>query len=426
MKTALSWSLVCLACASLLIAADIQYSPIDELKTLGPAHGDVAVSSNGEIYVSILSGPRAGIQVYSPEGKYLRNVPNAPNDFHGFVIHREGAGEFIYGARLSGQSVLKLQLDGKVVLTIEGSAIPDELKRKRGDKPILRLTGVDVAPDGRIFAVDGYSTDRIHIFDAQGKYQSTIGGKAEPFGFKTNHKICIDTRFDPPRILCCDRENRRVVHLSLDGKVLGVIPNMKRPAAVAVHGDLAAVAEIEGRVSLLDKDGKTVAALGSNAVKEETATNKVPPAKWRSGTFTAPHGIDFDNKGNLVVTEFNQFGRVLRFTREQAPLVAAKPPLLAANTTKPEDKKPEAKPATTAKPETKKPSTNPSSASDANALRSGGAGNQAGDDSPIQKSTKMQRTVRVVYKKKGSCRSRRRYRVRRYRIRCCRRRCRRR
>lgn len=297
-------------------AVDSWLKPPTELETIGPAHGDVAVSSAGEVYVGVLSGPRAGIQVFGTDGKYLRNVPEAPNDFHGFVIHQEDDGEFIYGARLGGQMIMKMQLDGKVLLRIPGSKIPEKYVRKRDGKPALRLTAVDVAPDGCIYAVDGYSSDFIHVFDATGKYQKSFGGKESPFGFKTNHKIAIDTRFDPPRILCCDRENRRVVHLSIDGKVLGVTPNMKRPAAIAVFGEWAAVAEIEGRVSLIDKDGKTVVTLGENKIKEQTATNQVKPADWRTGILTAPHGIDFDKDGNILVTEFNRFGRVLRYDRE--------------------------------------------------------------------------------------------------------------
>ena len=55
-------------------------------KQIGSMHGDVAVSSKGEVYVSVQGGSKAGIQVYSAKGKYLRNVPGAPGDFHGFVI----------------------------------------------------------------------------------------------------------------------------------------------------------------------------------------------------------------------------------------------------------------------------------------------------------------------------------------------------
>lgn len=284
--------------------------------TIGPAHGDIAVSSTGEVYVSILSGPREGIQVFGSDGKYLRNVPDAPNDFHGFVIHQEPDGEFIYGTRLSGQTILKMKLDGEVVLQIDGSAIPPEFVASRNGMPSLRLTAVDVAPDGRIFAVDGYSNDYIHVFSPEGKYLKSFGGKQAPYSFKTNHKIAIDTRFDPPRILCCDRENYRVVFLSLEGEVLSVVPDMMRPAAAVIFGDWAAVAEIQGRISLLDKDGNVVTTVGHNTNKEQTATNKVKPEDWQTGILTAPHGIDFDKDGNLFATEYNIYGRVLRYDRQ--------------------------------------------------------------------------------------------------------------
>jgi WD40 repeat protein len=267
--------------------------------------------------VSVIGGPRGGIQVYDADGKYLRNVPNAPNDFHGFVIHQEADGEFIYGTRLGGQSILKMTLDGKILLNVPADMFPDELKNERNGKKFLRLTAVDVAPDGRIFAVDGYSTDIIHVFDQKGKYLNSFGGKKAPYKFKTLHKIAIDTRFDAPRIIGCDRENRRVVHLSLDGELLGIAENLKRPAAAVIQGNLAIVAEIEGRVSFLDKELKTVRTLGENSVKEHTATNQVPPEKWIPGELMAPHGLDFAPDGDLLVTEYSRFGRVVRYARQE-------------------------------------------------------------------------------------------------------------
>ena len=58
---------------------------------LGNQHGDVAVSSSGDVYVSV-QDTAAGLQVFGPDGKFLRNVNGAPSDFHGFVIHKEAAG----------------------------------------------------------------------------------------------------------------------------------------------------------------------------------------------------------------------------------------------------------------------------------------------------------------------------------------------
>src|SRR5688572_24859846 len=76
---------------------------------LGNMHGDVAVSANGDVYVSLLE-TNAGLQVFSAEGKFLRNVEGAPNDFHGFVIRKQEDGEFLYAVRLQGQSILKMTL----------------------------------------------------------------------------------------------------------------------------------------------------------------------------------------------------------------------------------------------------------------------------------------------------------------------------
>jgi YD repeat-containing protein len=42
----------------------------------------------------------------------------------------------------------------------------------------------------------------------------------------------------------------------------------------------------------------------------------VKPADWREGVVTSPHGITFDNDGNILETEWNQFGRVLRWNRK--------------------------------------------------------------------------------------------------------------
>ena len=278
-------------------------------KQIGNMHGDIAVSSKNEVYVSVQGGPKAGVQVYDNKGDYLRNVPNAPNDFHGFVIRKTESGEHLYGPRLGGQNILKLTLDGKVVLDIKPDSVPAKFKRNGR----MRLTGMDVAPNGDLFVVDGYSTDYIHHFDKAGKYIKSIGGR-ELLGSQTLHKICIDTRYDLPRILGADREKLRLIHIGLDGKFHGVYAkDVLRPAAVAVYGDFAVAGEIKGRATLYDKSGKVVAHLGHNTKPGETATNRLPPAKWRPGYFSAPHGVAFNAAGDLFVAEYTVFGRIHRF-----------------------------------------------------------------------------------------------------------------
>ena len=284
---------------------------------LGDMHGDVAISSVGEIYVSV-QDPQAGLQVFATDGKFLRNVPNAPSDFHGFVIRRQADGEFIFGPRLGGQSIVKLALDGRVVLTIPASAIPDEFKNKdsKTGKTSVALTAMDIAPNGDLYVTDGYASDYVHRFDRTGKYLSSFGGRKAPYYFSTLHKIAIDTRFTPARIIGCDRANNRVVRLSLDGEFLGVVAqDLLLPAAVAIHGDYAAIGELKGRVTILDKAGQVVVRLGANS-EPGVGGNQIKPEQWRPGVVISPHGVVFNDHGDLFVAEYSVFGRVHRFDRK--------------------------------------------------------------------------------------------------------------
>jgi hypothetical protein len=285
---------------------------------LGNMHGDIAVSSKGEVFVSV-QDPAAGLQVFAPDGTFVRNVPGAPSDFHGFVIRTRPEGEFLYGSTLRGQTIVKMRLDGQIVMTIGSAAIPDEFKVRnaRSNELQLLLTGLDVSPNGDIYVADGYASDFIHRFDKTGKYLSSFGGKKAPYGFNTLHKLAIDTRFQPARIIAVDRANNRVVHLSLSGEFLGVVASdLLLPAALTLSGDHVIVGELRGRVTVLDKAGKVVERIGENA-GEGVGTNQAKPEAWRPGLLLSPHGVALGPQGDLFVSEFNQYGRVHKFNRQE-------------------------------------------------------------------------------------------------------------
>ena len=281
---------------------------------LGSMHGDIAVSSANEIYVS-LSIPKAGLQVYNDSGNWLRNIENAPTDLHGFVIRKQGNEEFIYGARLGANQVVKLDLNGKEILSIPNTAIPEQFKRKdKNGKLYTRLTGVDVDKSGDIYVTDGYSSDYIHKFNSKGKYKTTFGGKSAPYKFRTLHKLIIDSRFNPARVLGLDRANNRIVHLSLAGNFIGVVAEgLKLPAGAHIHKDWLLVGELKGSVSVLNKKGEIVATVGVNSNPAQAGKNGVHPSDWKNGVVTAPHGISSNQNGDIFVAEWNAHGRVHRF-----------------------------------------------------------------------------------------------------------------
>jgi hypothetical protein len=305
--------------AGLAPAASFEYAP-DFIQpppgreTIGNGHGEIQVDSSGQIYVSVQE-QEAGIQVYGKDGRYVRSL-SLPASLHGFVIRRDEGGEFIFATVLAEQRVIKATLDGTVVMEIPATAFPEGKAGPNG----LKLTNCDVAPNGDIYVVDGYGIDWIFVFGRDGKFKKAFGGRDEPLALKNCHKIFIDRRFEPARVMLCDRGNNRLVHTDLDGNFIGVIAGpdegLRRPSSAAFHGDLMCVAEIAGRVSVWDKEGKLVADLGANDTQGQTNTPKVEPKDWRQGVVTSPHGITFDNEGNILETEWNIFGRVLRWNRK--------------------------------------------------------------------------------------------------------------
>ncbi|MBL9114218.1 MAG: hypothetical protein JNJ83_04370 [Verrucomicrobiaceae bacterium] len=289
---------------------------------IGNGHGEIACDSEGNFYVSVQEKD-AGIQVYDKTGAFVKALPLPPS-LHGFVVRKDGDGEYLFAAVLGEQKVIKCKLDGSVVMTIPTDEFPAD-KRAKG----LKLTNCDVAPNGDIYVVDGYGQSYIFVFNREGKFKSVFGGPVEPYGFKNTHKIFIDRRFEPARVVALDRGNNRMLHLGLDGTIIGTIASspvldpkvappaqsVRNPSSASFHGDLMCVAEIAGRVSVWNKENQLVAELGVNP--GFTNTPKREPKDWQQGVVTSPHGITFDNDGNILETEWNQWGRVLRWNRKK-------------------------------------------------------------------------------------------------------------
>jgi hypothetical protein len=102
----------------------------------------------------------------------------------------------------------------------------------------------------------------------------------------------------------------------MEGNWIGVhSSNLRRPCSVSILGDEVAVAELESRVTILDKTGTPVAFLGDNPDKGQWANFGVTPEDQRLGIFTAPHGLSFDKAGNLYVEDWNKTGRVTKLTK---------------------------------------------------------------------------------------------------------------
>jgi DNA-binding beta-propeller fold protein YncE len=275
---------------------------------LGPCHGGVVIDKAGDIYVTT-DTPR-GIVVFSRAGKFLRAV--GPTHIHGLELREENGTEYLYCARASDHEVVKLKLDGGQVWAIH---FPEEAGLYKEAKE-FNPCAVTVAPDGSIFVADGYGSNYVLKFDKDRKFVKAFGGPGEAEGkFKTCHGIALDTRPGKALLLVCNRNNNRVEYWDLDGNFVKVIQkDLRMPAAVHIRGDYAVVPELQGRVTVLDKDGNIVAQVGDNPNEKQRANFGLAQDQWQDGICNSPHGASIDKDGNLIVSEWSQFGHLHKFT----------------------------------------------------------------------------------------------------------------
>lgn len=284
----------------------------DGTSALGPTHGSVVVDKEGNVYVSA----NKGVVVFSSDGKVLKeHLGDAYSNIHDMKIREEGDAEFIYGARNNNAEGIKFHAKtGDIVLKLP---FP---KESGLDLKKFNPTAITIAPGGDIFLADGYASNHIFKFDKTGKYLKHFGSHGNDLKqFNTCHGMCLDTRYDPPRLLICDRNHEpkgRLLHYDLDGNFIEeVITGLGMPTSAAVQGDYVSVPDLHGRVVILDKSNTIMAVLGHNPDPAKGRNFNVPQEQWIEGIFSGTHGSYWDKDGNLYVQDWNVSGRIMKLVR---------------------------------------------------------------------------------------------------------------
>jgi hypothetical protein len=137
--------------------------------------------------------------------------------------------------------------------------------------------------------------------------------------FNTAHGMTLDTRYNPPRLLICDRNHEpkgRLVHYDLDGQFLGeVVTGLGKPTSNSIQGDYVSVPDLDGRLVILDKSNTIIAVLGHNSDPARRGNYNVPQKDWVEGIFSGTHGSCWDKDGNLYVQDWNVSGRIMKLQR---------------------------------------------------------------------------------------------------------------
>jgi hypothetical protein len=318
-------------------------------------HNAVVATDGGEII-----GFHAGqLVAFDTEGRLLRVVDTDLTEGHGITLVREGDDEFLWvsdpgfvfscsaddgdpdWAPMFGKGVHCQTRSPRVVKMTLNGQIRTELPVPQQDPAIPAGPMGPYCPcgcavdeerfggSGDIWVADGYGSGVVHRFDKQGNHRSTLTAEEVGQRLACPHAIFIDRRKTAPELYIADRVNTRILVYDLDGRYLRTFGEqfLNSPSDFARWGDLLVVAEIYGRVAVLDLEDNLLGYIGDdpdaapgwptrpgwpNALGGDGHTEM--PNLPRHDRFNSPHAVATDSDGNLYVSEWLLGGRYTKLT----------------------------------------------------------------------------------------------------------------
>jgi DNA-binding beta-propeller fold protein YncE len=299
---------------------------------LGNTHGAIAIDSEGRVYVN--TDTERAVVVFDRDGRYLRSFgAELAGGLHAMiVVEEQGRGEVLYLVHTGRHEVLKTTLEGEILwrrgYPAEALAAGEPVDHEHvhgqhhhdplyADEGGYRPTAVAVAPNGDVYVADGYGLSYVHQFRPDGDYVRSFGGPgAEDGRFHTCHGIALDFEDGEPVLWVADRENGRLQVFDLQGRHRRTVQgDLRRPCSMTSRGGDRVVADLAGRVTILDREGELLLHLGEQPDPAKWANNGVPPEEWREGEFIAPHYALWDEQGNLYVMDWVSAGRITKLAR---------------------------------------------------------------------------------------------------------------
>ncbi len=299
---------------------------------------NVAEDAQGNIYVHhtvhATSESSDSVVVFDRNGKFVRSFGKQyRNVAHGMWLRKEGNTEFLYftvnaaNARMQPQpllssSVVKTTLGGEIVYTIQGPPDIAEYKVPEGGTqatlPSYNPTNIAIAANGDLYVADGYGSYYINRYDSTGKYRSTFGGRgSDPGQLKEPHGIWMDQRASSPILMVTDRRNNRLQRFTPDGTFIDFVTGLRLPSHFHEHNGTVVVADLQTRVTLLDRNNNVIMHLGDPTPTSPPNPNRGTPNRsaFVPGQFVAPHGVLFDRDGNIFVAEWVEIGRLTKLRK---------------------------------------------------------------------------------------------------------------
>jgi hypothetical protein len=270
--------------------------------------------------------------VFSHDGKVLDSWGSGWPGGHGLSLSVEGGQEYLFvtdsglwkngaGAYRQTGRVSKVDLTGKEIFSISH---PMSVGAYEPTMP-FNPTETAVAPNGDIYIIDGYGSNFILHYNANGKFIGRYGGKdgvPETERLNNAHGIAIDSRAgaDKATILATSRQDECFRRFTLDGKFIETlsVPGCKVCRPVIAGQELYAgvcwsnspatnklPTRPTGFTVVLDAKGKIISAPGGTAPEYDEAGKPKPLQQMENRIIDHGHDVCVLDNGNLVVCQWN-------------------------------------------------------------------------------------------------------------------------
>ena len=279
-----------------------QIPPNFSLTGLGPSGGVVDVACDSQDRVYALCRGNHPVMIFQPDGRFLSCWGEGCFRWpHGIYIDGE---DNVFVADCQKHTIEKFNLDGERSMTL---GTPNWAALTMRGLPFNLPTGAAVAPDGTIYASDGYGNRRVHHFSPDGELLHSWGEPGSgPSQFILPHFVDVDAA---GTVYVCDRENMRIQVFSGEGEYLTEWPDLNKPADIHIDREqgIAYVGQLgdeerQPRISIHDLKG-TVLSSWEGREREG------------KGVLAGPHGIGVDSHGNIYEGAIGDEPRIQKFAR---------------------------------------------------------------------------------------------------------------
>jgi hypothetical protein len=269
---------------------------------------EMVQDSKGRILL-LTNETKNNIIIYNKSGKLIGTWGTEFPGAHGLTLQKNGKEDLLFITDTNRHQVYKTTIDGKIIFTIDPPFESGMYTKKEAFVP----TETAVLENGDFYIADGYGSQYILHYDANGRFLNSFGGRGIGDEHLDNaHGITVDYRQKTPTLIITDRSRTAFKRFSLEGQLLEVI---HLPGACVcrpvIHGDYLYAAVLRsptlndagtGFVTILNKENKVVSNLGGSAPVYENG--KLKPLSQAEKIFTHPHDVCVDDEGSIYVAQW--------------------------------------------------------------------------------------------------------------------------